>query len=367
MADISASVFYGDGKCRSNSKVVTFHQKLRKIEEKSKLFKDRPLIKAMKESSFAPHHIWEVFPTQIQALEYATRCRSEIEQRVAILSREFSNDGKRQFIVTALDEFWRRYKKIPPNKRNFYELIEEGMLCRLYFDVEFYKAENINLNGSEMLDTLIDLICFYLQERFKISCERGNIIDLDSSTPDKFSRHLIFHLPMAVFSDNIECGNFVSYIYEMTRRKVSENGSLDLSRLLTIDVDPKDEIRPPDGIKVEQLFVNNKDGNKTFFADLGVYTKNRNFRLFGSTKFGKNAHLKISSENGFHGSYGEGKKLMKDMQHDAEYLFFLDTLVCYHGKISNDITIVSFASANKKSALMRYSHFKQGNILEIIQ
>ena len=42
--------------------------------------------------------------------------------------------------------------------------------------------------------------------RYQLSCDRTNILDLDSSSPTKFSRHLIFHLPTAVFKNNIHAG-----------------------------------------------------------------------------------------------------------------------------------------------------------------
>ena len=42
--------------------------------------------------------------------------------------------------------------------------------------------------------------------RYGLSCDRANILDLESSTVTKFSRHLIFHLPGAVFKNNIHAG-----------------------------------------------------------------------------------------------------------------------------------------------------------------
>ncbi len=45
------------------------------------------------------------------------------------------------------------------------------------------------------------------------------------------------------------------------------------------------------------LFVQDKDEMKVFI-DSGVYTKNRNFRLFLSSKLGKNRPLIISSQTG---------------------------------------------------------------------
>ncbi|EDO27840.1 predicted protein, partial [Nematostella vectensis] len=55
-------------------------------------------------------------------------------------------------------------------------------------------------------------VCSNLKESFGIDCRRKHILDLDSSTDTKFSRHLIFHMPGAVFKDNVHAGNFVHQI-----------------------------------------------------------------------------------------------------------------------------------------------------------
>ncbi|VDI75055.1 Hypothetical predicted protein [Mytilus galloprovincialis] len=45
------------------------------------------------------------------------------------------------------------------------------------------------------------------------------------------------------------------------------------------------------------MVVRTKNNEETLFCDQGVYTKNRNFRLFQSRKFGKNNPLVISEDN----------------------------------------------------------------------
>ncbi len=42
-----------------------------------------------------------------------------------------------------------------------------------------------------------------------MKCSRANILDLESSTEHKFSRHLIFHLPGAVFRNNAHAGGYL--------------------------------------------------------------------------------------------------------------------------------------------------------------
>lgn len=369
MAELSPISFYKTDKGKASAGTVSFHRKLRQIEEKSKVFENRPLSQAKNDSVFAPYKIWEIFLTQAQALDYAEVCRKKIERRVSVLSQELSSDGKRHFVVTTFEEFWKRYNKMPMQKRNFYEVIQEGSLCRLYFDLEFYKEENPGLQGTEILQEFIHLVCFYLLKIFNINCSRGEIFDLDSSTEQKFSRHLIFHFPDAVFVNNVECGNFVSYIHEMAKRKLTKDGLLQPFGTKSVDVDSEQVILPPENIKVEQLFLNNKDGSIVFFADLGVYTRNRNFRLLGSTKFGKNAHLVVSDENGFHGSHlvvsdengfhRSGRRRSKKENNDVNYCMFLDTLVCYHGKVNAGLRFLAFKGV--ETICSRRLYPKKGN------
>ena len=346
MADIiSTSAFYGGSGPKATSKEnISFHCKLRKIEEEAKMLKERPLVKVKRRSCFAPHQVWEEFPTQLQAQEHAAKCKERINKNVHIFARELSTDGKRLYIVTSYEEFWEHYKKVPRNKRNFYEMIEDGEQCRLYFDLEFYKDVNPGLDGVEVLEIFIETACYYLLQIFGISCNRGHIVDLDSSTKVKFSRHLIFHLPNAVLANNVVCGNFVKYIYEMTRIKVSKADDVKFASMKTMNVSEK-EILPPDSLDVEKLFVKNQDGEMTFFCDLGVYSRNRNFRLYGSTKIGKNAALVVAEQSGFHGDLKTRKKFRKNPD-ELEKLFFLDTLVCFDDKHDYEIKVLTFGDVN---------------------
>ena len=48
-----------------------------------------------------------------------------------------------------------------------------------------------------------------VQERFDVQLEDSWIIELDSSTPAKFSRHLVIRVPSAAFQSNSHVGAFV--------------------------------------------------------------------------------------------------------------------------------------------------------------
>lgn len=50
-------------------------------------------------------------------------------------SFESAHEGKRRFLVTSLDEFWRTYEATATGQRHVYEIIRERVPCRLYFDL----------------------------------------------------------------------------------------------------------------------------------------------------------------------------------------------------------------------------------------
>ncbi|KAJ6370707.1 hypothetical protein OIU77_001253 [Salix suchowensis] len=139
------------------------------------------------------------------------------------------------------------------------------------FDLEFSRRHNAERNGDEMVDLLISVILEALFEKYSIQGNRDWVVELDSSTAEKFSRHLIIRIPKTAFEDNTHAGAFVS---EICSRIHSARG--------------KDE-------RFENMFVR-KDSSSAeppcqLFIDAAVYSRNRCFRLALSSKAGKNSVL----------------------------------------------------------------------------
>ncbi|KAL3773475.1 hypothetical protein ACHAWO_012736 [Cyclotella atomus] len=143
------------------------------------------------------------------------------------------------------------------------------------------------MDDSEVLmSEFIDELCFQFKLVYKITLTRRYIVDLDSSTEKKFSRHLIVHLPNDELFENAQAaGLFAKRLVTRLADDLAD-GTLE-KRHATLG---------------RYLFVKTKDPTKTAcFVDLGVYTRNRLFRLMGSSKFGKSASasLRISAANQF--------------------------------------------------------------------
>jgi len=181
--------------------------------------------------------------------------------------------------------------------------------------LEFSKLYNddITIDIAEcLLAELFDEVKQQFATMYSITINRHNLVDLDSSTAKKFSRHWIFHLPdRQLFSDSRAVGAFVkSLVARLEEEK--ESGELEskgrkiLAKYMMVNADA-----PKDGsVKL------------TRFIDMGVYTRNRLFRLMGSFKFGKRpeAALRISSANTFPfpGSFNNAKFYLPEMNADDE-------------------------------------------------
>ncbi|KAL6080391.1 DNA-directed primase/polymerase protein [Balamuthia mandrillaris] len=120
-------------------------------------------------------------------------------------------------------------------------------------------------------------------------------------------KHCITH-QLPFFQDNIHCGNFVRIL---------------LNKLQVLRKTRRD---------VDRLFVRNERGDKeTFFVDMGVYSRNRNFRMAYSSKVGKNRPLlpllpSPSSSSSLSDSREEEKE---------DETLFLASLVCNIGPAFN--------------------------------
>ena len=147
---------------------------------------------------------------------------------------------------------------------------------------------------------------------------RSCILDLDSSTNVKFSRHWIVHLPNNVlFPNAIEVGKFVKLFVGRLAEEIATGKLHKLRPMLAKYLFVKSKENSQDRKSrhdVDQTLSQSQSQSKadensskyhntstTCLVDLGVYTRNRLFRLMGATKYGKpsTAALRIASSNEF--------------------------------------------------------------------
>ncbi|XP_004682561.1 PREDICTED: DNA-directed primase/polymerase protein [Condylura cristata] len=325
--------------------------KLRQIEERAAYYEKKPLSSVYKprlSKSEEPPSIWKLFHRQAQAFNFVKSCKEDVH--VFALEYKGSN-GQRVYLVTTYTELW-FYYKFRKNLLHCYEVIPENAVCKLYFDLEFNKLANPGANGKKMVALLIEHVCKALQELYKVNCSAEDVFNLDSSTDEKFSRHLIFQLHDVAFKDNAHVGNFVRKILQpachliaceddhriqgttahgfspysetpvrqgVSFSKISTDEDTDESQTLSSKKLERLVSAEQSNSDLSFLVVKNSLGEKQLFVDLGVYTRNRNFRLYKSSKIGKLATLEIAEDNRFI------PKQSKNISEENQY--FLSSLV----------------------------------------
>ncbi|NWT30963.1 PRIPO protein, partial [Cardinalis cardinalis] len=330
-----------------------WQERLKKVEELASHYERNPLPMVYRprlSKPSMPSSVWKIFSRQTEAFNYVKACEEDVH--VFALEKN-TQSGQRFYLVTTYEELWFYYTQgCKTSLMHCYEVIPEKDACKLYFDLEFYKPANPDADGKSMVMKLIELVSQKLKEFYDVNCSSEDVLNLDSSTDEKFSRHLIFLPQKTVFKDNTHIGNFVRTILQPAIRLMQsrapvipteEAGNVfqcsagaglggSLTNLPAVEDDSKDrpaiahetkDMEMPhqrENLDFSFLIVNDKEGNKQLFVDLGVYTKNRNFRMYKSSKAGKNVILKIAEDN----------KFIPNCEKDVslEEAYFLSSLIC---------------------------------------
>uniref|UniRef100_A0A452RX35 DNA-directed primase/polymerase protein n=1 Tax=Ursus americanus TaxID=9643 RepID=A0A452RX35_URSAM len=215
-------------------------------------------------------------------------------------------------------------------------------------------------------------VCKALQELYGVHCSAEDVFNLDSSTDEKFSRHLIFQLHDVAFKDNIHVGNFVRKILQPAFHLIASEDDDSISETtghgfshfpetpikqgisfseMSSDED-RGESRTRNSKEQERLgsaeqsspdlsflVVKNNVGEKHLFVDFGVYTRNRNFRLYKSSKIGKQVALEVAEDNKFF------PKQSKNISEENQY--FLSSLVS-NVRFSDTLRILTCDTSQNK-------------------
>ncbi|XP_075947399.1 DNA-directed primase/polymerase protein [Anarhichas minor] len=344
--------------------------RLKKVEQLAQSFQLKPLATHYKPRLWPcqPSSVWKLFPRQCMAIGFAQSCKEAVH--VFALEKEKTSLGQRIFLVTSYSELWHYYRTYTQSLMHCYEVIPDGAVCKLYFDLEFHKPSNNGADGKAMVSSLIQYVCDKLMEVYGIECSANDVLNLDSSTEDKFSRHLIFNLQNAAFKDNIHMGRFIHAILHpvlstpksglnVGMNSVAENSETRTRAVSEGTPAKADEMaESPQAKRCKQeetdlkfLQVKNKDGQDCLFVDLGVYTKNRNFRLYKSSKVGKNSAFTVADDNTFIHKPDKGVS--------EEESVFLASLVC-NMSFTGQRILTSDVPETKESKTSR-PHCQQGS------
>ncbi|CAH0387201.1 unnamed protein product [Bemisia tabaci] len=273
MSEFTVSVrnFYGDNNYKANIFDV-------KCDEHSIVCELPPNLTRI----LGPSNVWKIFKKQSELLEYLSFKARNLNLMPFVFQ---SINNERLFLAAHPLVFWYYDSHRKTNQRHSYEIIRENHPCKLYFDLEFCVNSNPAHNGDRMVSTFLKIVIFMI----KVPCSFNDVLDLDSSTSSKFSHHLIFQLPNHVFQTNYHAGYFVEKVcHEILANIHGEDMKVDLKCECNVS---KEEL--------SELLVKDAKGNSVLFCDRSVYSKNRHFRLYKSSKLGKETPLEVSANNKF--------------------------------------------------------------------
>ena len=209
-------------------------------------------------------------------------------------------DGRRKFCVGSYENFATKYLSLHEAHRNFYELIREDAPAKLHVDIDILLQQDVELDPSSRTEALIKAITNGLKVLYNMDIPRDEVLQLDSSTAVKYSQHLIY--PSVVFANNLQCGSFMKRLADSACEALDAGTMVDL----VVGLEAQDLIK---------LFVPRSNGPNYFVCDPGVYTRNRHFRLWRSSKLGIESYLEIADENQYWASSAKA--------------FFLDSLITH--------------------------------------
>ena len=261
---------------------------------------------------------YSTFDRQLEA--FAAADASPASNPLSIFSEETAAGGIRRFIAATRDAMWARVLASPPHARHFYEILREDAPCHLYFDLEFADTAGAGGVPNDAVGYLLYRIAVELKEQYAILLTSESVIHLESSTPAKFSRHLVCRSNNgSLFRSTAHVGAFVSSLVsklheergsptahpllEQLWRCRTSSSSVSLPNLDVLLNDlteeqlcaletgipilaPTTSFSPPPQPVVEQ-----------FLVDTAVYTRNRAMRMYLSCKFGKTAPLLPAAAN----------------------------------------------------------------------
>lgn len=240
---------------------------------------------------------------------------------------ESPNSNGRTYLSIDYETLWFYYVRCPEDERHLYEIVREGSPCKLFFDLEFDRNHNEGLDEMLAMQTFYNRLIQFIRTNLGRETRREDFLELDSSSQNKFSRHIIWAKGSTFENVNV--------LKAFVHRFVEEMGG-------------------------GPLFCMTNDGEWKSIIDKNVYTKNRNFRLFLSSKATDRTRvLRISPYNVF---VPIVQPIVQGME--TEKAFFLASLIL---NVNNDgsrvisLSDLPFAQDSSHMAIVPARPYQLGN------
>jgi len=212
----------------------------------------------------------------------------------------------RAYVAATLPAFWRKYRNLAATDRHHYEILRESQPCHLFLDLEFKRKLNPAVDGDFVVDETVAAIRRVLARRWPRDPEvaefdDADVLELDSSGDDKFSRHVTVRLRGFAFATVADAGAVVrEAVYGVGEGEKKESGEGrsengngnenggdgDRGAAAAEAAAEAPSLAPFARVVVSEQGENDDSSNVHFGSavDLGVYTRNRAWRMALSSK-----------------------------------------------------------------------------------
>lgn len=195
------------------------------------------------------------------AMEYKTQVEAfaNAKENDFVFAYEVSK-FKRVFIACTNEDYWNNF--LHKNRLYGYEIIRENKPCHLHIDLDVDRERFPCVNVDTIWITLENHIDKIFSAEYEIdSCDIQKHI-MHSTSIAKGSMHIVYNVKGYLFENNAHVGAFMRGVKELVEMHYPE------------DITMFDE----------------------GFVDMGIYTRNRQFRMLGCAKFNTMRIIKDSNE-----------------------------------------------------------------------
>lgn len=183
-----------------------------------------------------------------------------------IFACNYKNSNSTYFILTSYEVLWNKLKLLPKCDWNCYEQIRPMDPCHGYLDIEIHREANKERPRAELESDIHLRMMEEIQEfakelgYLKEEEDRRIVFEVtEASNEKKISLHITMIVPNRRFKNNYHFGCFVRSLCRKLVKKYGEPSK-------------------------NPFFFKNAQGAWVFWADMAVFTCNRNFRMTYQTK-----------------------------------------------------------------------------------
>ena len=239
------------------------------------------------------HPVLNSFARLVDAIAFRRRLIQNghyVSEDVGVFAQDVHTGGAKRWLVDTFVGFARSVapRDMPHNalrvsseRRHMYEVILENSPCWLHFDLEFSREANPNIDACAAMAAFRLALRMFTVENFAVQPEFTSALELESTSSQKFSRHVIVKgwRPVSnmegkrggpprwiAFPNNSQAGAFVARFMQYLGTMRQQETAPIASRL---------------------YMKHQRSADEVSMIDTSIYTRNRCFRVLFSSKFGK--------------------------------------------------------------------------------